>query len=284
MVSHDSIPRRLHGQTTANPRSAANHRPACHFKSALISIVFYSLRMWWNLQSANYVHSALRLLRKYLGRWVLWRCGVGIVGIESVIYGVNDVAECTRYFVDFGLPLAEKAESFARFQLDEGSSVFIRHITDPAIRPSSLAGIGVCEVIWGVDTQDNLDRLVTNLRQDRAVEFEHDGSAHCLTDEGQAIGFRLYQKRSVVSAPDPVNSPGRVNRLNQHRRWLVKARPKTILHVVFQSPDLEKAWAFYRDRLGVGAWAAPNRLIVIHVFAVPCRRASRIRCGLGCAR
>jgi catechol 2,3-dioxygenase-like lactoylglutathione lyase family enzyme len=175
---------------------------------------------------------------------------VAIVGIESVIYGVNDVAECTRYFVDFGLPLVEKSESVARFQLDEGSGVLIRHINDPAIRPSSLAGIGVCEVIWGVDTQANLDKLVNHLREDRLVDLDTTGCAHCLTDEGQAIGFRLYQKKSVVSAPDPINSPGRVNRLNQHRRWLVKARPKTILHVVFQSPDFEKAWAFYRDRLG----------------------------------
>jgi hypothetical protein len=57
------------------------------------------------------------------------------------------------------------------------------------------------------------------MRRDRPVEIDADGTAHCLTDEGQAIGFRLYHKKSVVSAPDPVNSPGRVNRLNQHRKW-----------------------------------------------------------------
>ena len=30
---------------------------------------------------------------------------MAIIGIETVVYGVDDVAECTRYFLDFGLPL-----------------------------------------------------------------------------------------------------------------------------------------------------------------------------------
>jgi catechol 2,3-dioxygenase-like lactoylglutathione lyase family enzyme len=175
---------------------------------------------------------------------------MAIIGIESVLYGVNDVAECTRYFVDFGLPLVEKSDAHAHFRLDEGSNVIIRHISDPAIPASSLSGIGVCEVIWGVDTQDSLDRLIASLQRDRKVDVDADGTAHCLTDEGQAIGLRLYRKKQVVSAPDPVNSPGRVNRLNQHRRWRARALPKTILHVVFQTPNFEKAWDFYRERLG----------------------------------
>jgi catechol 2,3-dioxygenase-like lactoylglutathione lyase family enzyme len=175
---------------------------------------------------------------------------MAIIGIESVLYGVNDVAECTRYFTDFGLPLADKSETHARFRLEEGSSIIIRHISDPAIPSSSLSGIGVCETVWGVDTQESLSALIANLQRDRPVKIDTDGTAHCLTDEGQAIGLRLYRKNPVVSAPDPVNSPGRVNRLNTHRKWRVKALPKTILHVVFQSPDFEKAWTFYRDRIG----------------------------------
>jgi len=175
---------------------------------------------------------------------------MAIIGIESVLYGVNDVAECTRYFTDFGLPLADRSESHAQFRLEEGSSVIIRHIDDPAIPASSLMGIGVCETIWGVDTQEGLDRLIANMQSDRAVKIDADGTAHCLTDDGQAIGFRLFRKNAVSSAPDPLNSPGRINRLNVHRKWRVKALPKTILHVVFQTPDFEKSWTFYRERLG----------------------------------
>jgi catechol 2,3-dioxygenase-like lactoylglutathione lyase family enzyme len=176
--------------------------------------------------------------------------GYGINGIETVIYGVDDVALCTRYFVDFGLPLMEQSESAAHFRLDEGSNVIIRHVSDPAIPRSSLKGTGAHEVIWGVRTQEGLDRLLQALAVDREVRRDPDGTLHCLTDDGLAIGFRLFTKNPVVSSVDPVNSPGNINRVNQLRKWRPRARPKTIQHVVFQTPDFEKSWAFYRDRLG----------------------------------
>ena len=175
---------------------------------------------------------------------------MAIIGIESILYGVDNVAECTRYFVDFGLPLVEQTEQHAHFRMEEGSKVFIRRINDPAIPKNRLVGSGVCEVIWGVDRQESLDRLVKDLGRDRAMRIDADGTARCLTDDGQAIGLRLYRKNAVHSAPDPVNSPGKANRINTQRKWKVKARPKTIQHVVFQTPDPEKSWAFYRDRLG----------------------------------
>ena len=76
---------------------------------------------------------------------------------------VNDVAECTRYFVDFGLPLLSQGPDFAHFRLEEGSNVFIRHIEDKSIPQSCLVGTGVCEVTWGVDRQESLDALVARL-------------------------------------------------------------------------------------------------------------------------
>ncbi len=41
----------------------------------------------------------------------------GINGIETVIYGVEDMATCTRYFDDFGLPLVEASDAEALFEL-----------------------------------------------------------------------------------------------------------------------------------------------------------------------
>ena len=50
----------------------------------------------------------------------------GINGVESVIYGVEDLDLCVRYFVDFGLPLIAREGQSALFELEEGSSVIIR--------------------------------------------------------------------------------------------------------------------------------------------------------------
>jgi len=57
---------------------------------------------------------------------------VAIVGIESLVYGVDDVGICTKFFDDFGLPLLSRTDSTSTFQLDEGSKVVLRHRNDPA--------------------------------------------------------------------------------------------------------------------------------------------------------
>ena len=71
---------------------------------------------------------------------------MAILGIETLTYGVDDVALCTRYFEDFGLPLLEQSAGMARFRLEEGSNVIIRHITDPVL-PASKSKALVC-VKW----------------------------------------------------------------------------------------------------------------------------------------
>lgn len=170
-------------------------------------------------------------------------------GIETLVYGVEDVAECTRYFEDFGLPLLEKSSSHAHFRLEEGSNVIIRHVSDPALPKSGLQGTGVHETIWGVNRQDSLERLVAELSVDHEIRRDADGTVHFLSPIGLAFGLRVYRKNPVRCAPDPVNSPGNINRLNQTRKWKVQARPKTIQHVVFRFPDYQQAWAYFRDRL-----------------------------------
>lgn len=175
---------------------------------------------------------------------------MAIVGIETLVYGVDDVALCARYFEDFGLPLIERSSTLARFRLDEGSNIVIRHIDDPALPASTVEGIGVREVVWGVDTQAELDRLAAALERDRKLVRDVDGTVHFLADDGLPLALRVFAKKAVVYAPDPVNAPGRVNRLNQHRKWRLRARPKVIQHVVFAVPDPDASFAFFRDRLG----------------------------------
>jgi hypothetical protein len=175
---------------------------------------------------------------------------MAILGIESLIYGVEDVEKSCRFFEDFGLRQAASAASVGRFDLPEGSQVLIRRRDDPALPKSSMVGDGVREVIWGVDTQTALEALVAGLSTDREVNRDEDGTARFLTDFGLAMGIRLWVKKPVLSAPDPLNAPGSVRRLNQHRKWRLRAYPKTIAHVVFAIPDYQAGYAFMRDRLG----------------------------------
>ncbi|EPK5281647.1 VOC family protein [Pseudomonas aeruginosa] len=174
---------------------------------------------------------------------------MAIIGIQSLIYGVGDVEESTRFFVDFGLPLVCGDANEGLFRLDDGAEVRILALSDMRLPQSNLVGPGVREVVWGVDSGVALDALVADLQRDRDVRVE-DGTARFLTDGGLPMALRVFAKRAVVNAPDPVNAPGAVRRLNTHRKWRQRARPKTISHVVFALPDFIQCSAFLRDRLG----------------------------------
>ena len=166
---------------------------------------------------------------------------MAILGIETLIYGVEDLKTSTRFFEDFGLPLVTANATESRFQLPEGSSVVIRSLEDPTLPKSSVEGAGVLEVIWGMDSTQSLEALASKLGTDRELRRDEDGTVHFLTDFGIAMGLRVFAKRQVVTAPDAVNSPGRINRLNRHRNWRLRAFPKVISHVVFSVPHYREA-------------------------------------------
>jgi catechol 2,3-dioxygenase-like lactoylglutathione lyase family enzyme len=174
---------------------------------------------------------------------------MAILGIESVIYGVEDLDRCMRFWEDFGLkPISRDADGSV-FEVATGSRIIVRRRNGTGVS-DWFDGNGVKEVIWGVDTQANLEALVTDLKRDRKVRRDPDGTVHAIGDDGIPFGQRVWAKRAVVSQPDPVNAPGCIQRLNLHRKWRHRCFPKSINHVVFFSDDYVKSYEFYRDRLG----------------------------------
>jgi catechol 2,3-dioxygenase-like lactoylglutathione lyase family enzyme len=175
---------------------------------------------------------------------------MAILGIDTLLYGVDDVQTSTRFFEDFGLRLVESSAQESRFELPEGSRVVLRPLDHPSLPQSTVEGPGVREVIWGVDSAGSVDALARDLGADRKIHRDEDGTIHFVTDFGGAMGLREFTKKPVLTAPDPLNSPGRVNRLNKHRKWRLRAYPKVIAHVVFTVPDHLEAAAFMIRRLG----------------------------------
>jgi catechol 2,3-dioxygenase-like lactoylglutathione lyase family enzyme len=175
---------------------------------------------------------------------------MAIVGIESLIYGVDNVSRSTQFFDDFGLTRIDEAGAPATYRLAEGSRVVICSAADPALPSGELVGPGVREIIWGVDTQVAGDNLAKSLAVDCDVRQDADGTVHFVTPFGLPMGLRVFAKAPVLSAPDALNAPGHVRRLNQHRKWRLRAHPKVIAHVVFAIPEYQAASEFMRQRLG----------------------------------
>lgn len=173
-----------------------------------------------------------------------------IVGIERLVYAVDDLERSTRFFDDFGLRREPSSADMASFKLPEGSRVILMPMGHPSLPAASrVNGQGVHEVIWGVDSEDALDTLSERLRADTELVKGSDGVVRFVTSFGVAMGFKVFHKTPVVCAPDPVNAPGHIRRINQHRKWRRRTYPKVIQHVVFAVPEFDLAYRFMVDRL-----------------------------------
>lgn len=173
-----------------------------------------------------------------------------IVGIESLMFGVENLDESTRFFDDFGLVQKERGNDFTHYRLEEGSNVILRHIDDPILPKSVFLGKGVKEIYWGVDTAESLEALARRLEQSQAIRRDDDGTVHALTANGFPVALRVFDRKKVTFAPDPINAPGNVNRLNTPRKWKTRARPKVITHTVYAAANPRSEYEWYRDNLG----------------------------------
>jgi len=175
---------------------------------------------------------------------------MAILGVESVIFGVDDLELCASFWEDFGLyPVSCTGDEYV-FDVRSGAKVVIRRRGDPRLPTAYNHKVSAHETIWGVDTQASLDALVADLSRDRKVTTDPDGTVHFLADDGMPLGLKLWTPRQIISQPDPVNAPGNIQRLNLHRKWRNKCIPKTINHVVFFVKDYVASFEFFRDRLG----------------------------------
>ena len=117
---------------------------------------------------------------------------MAILGVESAIYGVDDIDLCTRFFQDFGLTLVAKSADEGVLEVPSGSKVVLRKRGDPGLPAAYSHTVGVHETIWGVDSQASLDRLVADLGRDRKLTRDADGTVHFFADDGMPLGLRVW--------------------------------------------------------------------------------------------
>lgn len=168
-----------------------------------------------------------------------------ILRIESLAYGVEDVEAGIRYFEDWGVPLVVRGTRGADFRLPSGQAILIRQAADKSLPATTEPGSTLREIVWGVDSARSLKAIGAGLARDREVAAGADGTLHARDECGYAIGFR----RAASNRSAGKKAPSRMNRPFDPER---RARPRKIGHIVYQVArgDLEKATAFYRERLG----------------------------------
>lgn len=174
---------------------------------------------------------------------------MNIIGPDSLVFGVDDVDACTRYFTDYGLTPAGDG----RFEALDGTSVVIRPRDDASLPAALETGSMLRKTIYGVADKATLTAIAAELGKDRDVKTLADGSLETVDDLGFALGFQVTVRKALDLPGEVINAPG----VDSHRPVNVIGadpdavpKPRSLSHVVYFVPDLEKFEAFYAERLG----------------------------------
>jgi catechol 2,3-dioxygenase-like lactoylglutathione lyase family enzyme len=170
----------------------------------------------------------------------------GIVGIDSVLFAVDDVSHCASFLTDIGLERQHVGKDGAVFSVSgEQSQVRLLRHDDAAVPAPWAKGDSLRQVVWGVSDKDALRAIADELSKDRDVKEDAEGRLLVTGPFGMPLAFEVSHAKHVI---EPVVSPssGRVDsRIPTHDR----AQPSHLGHVGMFCPDIEEAAAFY-GRLG----------------------------------
>ena len=180
---------------------------------------------------------------------------MGIQRIESVIYSVDDLDACVRFFTDLGLAPVGKDDERAVFETLIGQTLHLRtgaatEGLPPSVEPSNNT---IREVVWGAGAEEELAGFVAALGADREVTRDAEGVWHTVDETGFGVGLTVAGPAANEPAtPREQNVTGQVRRWNQALSSVGAVRPLRMCHVALNIPKAgrEEAVAFYVDRLG----------------------------------
>ncbi len=174
---------------------------------------------------------------------------MNITGLDTLVFGVDDLAACSQFLTDYGLTPA----GGGRFEALDGTAVQILQRDDPALPPALPTRTMLRKTIYRVADAGVLDAIAAELARDRELRRLPDGTLETTDDLGFTLGFKLDTRSVKTLVPEVVNLPGSANnRAVNHVAVNDQAelRPLTLSHVVYFVPDEARATAFYTQRLG----------------------------------
>ena len=155
----------------------------------------------------------------------------------------------------------------------QGPRVILKNLnTREFMFQSPHQGSSLREVVWGVQSQHDLDLIGERLSRNRPTKRLPDGSVHSTDPYGYGIGFTVWDHGSVESThnADPLltrmNFVGSRRRISEPAVQYSRAEPTRIGHVVFEvaGPEaLREGEEFY---LGCLKFSASDRYLERGLF------------------
>lgn len=178
-----------------------------------------------------------------------------ILGLEHLVFGVDDMQGARQYLLDYGLDeVAFDAAVGGAWVALDGTGIVARKADDASLPPLPPGAPSPClrETVYGVADSATLAAIRSNLEADRTVSVDADGCIHCMDDGGFGIAFMVTRRQKIearyLGFNVPGQAPGRApNDCAANPDEVIK--PRSLSHLVYFVPDAKKAEAFY-TRLG----------------------------------
>jgi catechol-2,3-dioxygenase len=170
---------------------------------------------------------------------------MSIVGLERLVYGVEDLALARRFFTQWGLVREGDC-----FRAEDGTGVELRAAADPSLPPAVEPGSTVRETVWGVESGAELDALARRVGEAVPVRRGGDGSVGFVDPAGFGVSLVPTRRRALAARDIRVNTPERRQRVDTVGAFYKQASPRRLGHVVVQVPDIAATERFYRHALG----------------------------------
>lgn len=171
-----------------------------------------------------------------------------IIGPDELIFGVDNLEASRDFLADYGLTDI----GGDTFEALDGTAITLRARDDESLPPPLPTASMLRRTVWGVKDQATLDAIEAELSKDRNVTRTEDGVLLTKDDCDFEIAFQLTRRRALSLPAEMINSPGaepgrETNEIGANED--AEARPRTLSHIVYFVPDMDKMANFYIDRL-----------------------------------
>ncbi len=171
-----------------------------------------------------------------------------IIGPDELIFGVDDKEACRAFLSDYGL----QEKPGGTFEALDKTGITIKAKDDPSLPAPLRTSTLLRQTIWGVEDEEALDQIEAELSKDREVMRDENGRLTCKDDCDFEIGFQVTRRIKLDLPPERINSPGAApgrgpNELGANQD--APALPRTMSHIVYFVPDMNRMADFYINRL-----------------------------------
>ncbi|MCO8591157.1 VOC family protein [Burkholderia multivorans] len=172
-----------------------------------------------------------------------------IVGLQGLTFGVDDFDAAVRFLQDWNLRALTVGSDSASYETEEGARITIRRFDDPALPRAAGGKSTLRELLWAVESEEELAKIRAELEKDRGVSVE-DEVIRVTEENGYTLGFTVSQLRQLPATNGDVNFPGAPVRVNRAVDFTAPPTVRHLGHVAIFAPNFEEALNFYTTRLG----------------------------------